>query len=107
RFVIGSELLEERNESQIVQRHFMFTSVLVALRRSFVVVEGDAGADYIEQSGALMRKRGLEQCHQLLGIAGERARYESAAKLDCQSAKIDGRQVVHNAGFGFRTQICC
>ena len=46
-----------------------------------MVVEGDAGADHIDERGALVPDRGLDQRNELGFVPGEAPRYEAGAEL--------------------------
>lgn len=105
RLVVDRDLLEEWNVTQLVERGFHFFGVFVALRGTFVVVEGDAWADDVEHGCSFVRGRRLEQGYELFRVSGERACNESAAELDGQTAEIDRREFVQNTGFQFGTEI--
>ena len=54
-----------------------------------MIVEGDAGRDAVDEGGALMLDRSLDQRHQLLLIAGEAARHEGRAELERHGDEVD------------------
>ena len=96
--VIDFDVFEAGDESDLVDGLVVLLHELVALGRTFVIVEGDAGADHVEHHRALVRDGGLEHGQQLLLVAGERAAHKRCAQLDGQRAGVDGRQFVDDAG---------
>ena len=75
----------------------MGADVIEALGRFRVVVEGDAGRDHVDEGGALVLDRRLDQRHQLRLVAGEAARDERGAELQGEGHQIDRRVGVDGA----------
>ncbi len=59
----------------------MVAHEVVALGRAGVVVEGHAGADDIDERGALVAHGSLDQRHELFLVARKAASDETRAKL--------------------------
>ena len=78
--VIDGDFRARRHDVEAVDGLVVLAHVFVALGAAGVVVEGDAGADHVDEGGALVRDRGLDQRHQLALVAGEAARDEAGAQ---------------------------
>ena len=83
----------------------MILHIFVGLGRAFVIVEGDAGRNDVEHDGALMSDGGFQHGAELALVAGEGAADEGCAEFDGETAGIDGRKIVDDSGFQFRTEI--
>ena len=74
--------LRGRNEIGLRRFQLVLAGVEVALGRSFVIVESDAGRDDVDQREAAMRERGFEDRDQLFFVAGEAAGDERRADAE-------------------------
>ena len=83
----------------------MLARVQIALRRPFVIVEGDAGRDDVDQREAAVRERGFQNRHQMFLVAREPARYECRSDAEREQHGIDGRHPVGFALLALRTHI--
>ncbi len=70
-----------------------------------MVVEGDAGADDVDEGRALMPDRRLDQRHELRLVAGKAPRHEARAELQRDRHEIDGIVGVGDAALGFRAAV--
>ena len=89
RGVVGGDRLAAEDDVELVHRLVMLADEVVALRRAVVVVEGDAGADAVDEGRALVAQRRLDQRHQLRLVAGEAAGDEGGAELQRDADQVD------------------
>ena len=104
-FDLDFDVGEEGHEIELVQRLVVVLHEAVALGRTLVVVEGDAGRDDIDHAQPPVGNGGLENRLELALVAGERARHEGRADLDRLDAAIHRLQLIHHAAFRFRAGI--
>lgn len=88
-FKIDDDFLAGRDDVHPVDRIVVLADVFVALGAAGVVVEGDAGADDIEEGGALVQDRALDQWHELFLVAREAARDIGCAELQGEADQVD------------------
>ena len=77
-------------EVEAVDGFVVLAHVVVALGAAVVVVEGDAGADDVDERGALVRDGSFDEGHELLLVAGEAARDEGGAHEEREADGVDG-----------------
>ena len=77
----------------------------VALRRPFVIVEGHAGGDHVDEGEALVGERRLEDRHQLLLVAREAAGHEGRPEIEGQRNRVDGAEAVRLAALALRADV--
>ena len=99
-------ILEVRNEADVLQGLFVLLHVFVGLGRTLVIVERNAGRDYVEHHRALVRDRSLQHGAQLALVAGKRSADQRRAELNGQGAGVDGRKIVDYARLELRAQVC-
>ncbi len=99
RIVIGGDFLLHRDHVEEVHRLVVLAHVVVALGRAVVVVEGDAGREDVEESGALVRERALDERHKLLLVAGEAAPDVGRAALQRHEHEVDALVGIDRAAF--------
>lgn len=90
-FEVDADFLAFGDDVHAVDRIIVLADVLVALGAAGVVVEGDAGADDIEEGGALVQDGTLDQRHELLLVAGETSCDVGRAELQGEADQVDGR----------------
>ena len=78
------------HEVEAVHRLVMLAHEVEALGRAGVIVERHAGADDVDKGRASVLDRRRDDRHQLMLVAGERARHETGAELQGQRRKVDG-----------------
>ena len=103
--VLNLNLLEEGDEADLLDGDLVVLRPLVRLRGVLVVVEGHARRDHVEQRGAAVRDRSLDEREELLHVARERPRHVAAPELDRERAQVHRRQVVDDAGLQLRAQV--
>src|SRR5258706_15056871 len=81
RRIIDRDRVAAGDDVQPVHRVIVLAHIIKTLGRAGVVVEGDAGADYVDERCALVLDRGRDQGYQLGLVAGKAARHEASAKL--------------------------
>ena len=89
RFVGDRDRRAAGDEIEPVHRLVVLAHIVEALGRPRVIVEGDAGRDHVDEGRALVLDRGPDQRHQLLLVAGKRARHERRAELQRHRHDID------------------
>src|SRR5689334_9025451 len=92
--VVDLDLFIGWNELNILDAFLVLLTIIVALGRVLVVIEGHARADDIQYGGALIAHRGLDQLAHLLGVAGERASDEAAVGYERLHTDVDRRQFI-------------
>ena len=102
RRVIDGDLRSAVDHVEVVQRLVVVAHEVEALGAAFVVVERDAGRDAVDEGGALVLDRGLDQRHQLRLVAGEAARHEGGAELQGHADEVDGFVGVQHAALALR-----
>ena len=90
RRVVGDDLVAALDHVERVHRLVVLAHIVEALGRAGVVVEGDARADHVEEGGAAMVDRRLDQRHQLLLVAGEA---RAPTKVAPSSSAIETRSI--------------
>ena len=103
--VIDVDLFEEGDERNVGDRLLVVFDPAVALRRTVVVIEGDARRDDVEDCHAAVRDRGLDQGHQLLAVAAEGAGHERAAQGQRDRAGVDRLESVDRPLLLHRAQV--
>ena len=83
----------------------VLANIVKALGRAGVIVEGDAGADHVDEGRALVADCGRDQRHELALVARERARDEGGAQLQRDRDEVDGIVSVGHALLGFRAAV--
>ena len=83
----------------------MGPDIVEALGRFRVVVKGDARRDHVDEGGALVLDRRLDQRHQLRLVAGEAARDVRGAELQGEADQIDRRIGVDRTAPGLRALV--
>src|SRR4051812_12561844 len=84
-------------EVQTVYGFVVLADVLVALGGAGVVVEGDAGADDVDEGGALVGDGGLDEGDELVLVAAEAAGDEARAHEEGEAHGVDGGVLVGQA----------
>ncbi|MBA7716506.1 hypothetical protein ES703_125579 [subsurface metagenome] len=87
--VVHADRVAADQHVEPVHRVIMLAHIIEALGRAGVVVEGDAGADHVDEGRALVTDGGRDQRHQLRLVAGEAARHEGRAELQRDRDEID------------------
>ena len=105
RRIIDRDFVRGRHEVGFHGRMIMLAREGVALGRSFVIVEGHAGRQHVDQGEAPMAHAGLDQRHELHLVAGEAARDESRAQGERQQDRIDRRALIDVALLGLRSDV--
>src|SRR5450631_1358979 len=103
--IFDRDVFEYRDEVDLLQRLVMIFRVLVRLSRAFVIVEGDARRNYVQQNGAVVSDRGLQHGMKLPLVAGKGPPYESCSQRNRQFASVNGRQFIHRASLQRRSEI--
>ena len=93
------------DEVEPVHRLVVLAHEIEALGRAGMVVERNARADHVDEGRALVRDRRLDDRHQLVLVAGERAGDEAGAELQRHGHQIDGIVGVDDAALGFRAAV--
>ena len=90
RRVVHGDRRAPGDDVQAVHGFVVLAHVVEALGRADVIVEGDAGADDVDEGRTLVLDRGLDQRHELGLVAGEAARHEGRAELQRDHDEVDG-----------------
>jgi hypothetical protein len=88
-----------------VHRLVVLAHIVEALGGAGVVVELHAGADAVDEGRALVRQPRLDQRHQLVLVARERATDERRAQLQGHAHQVDSGVVVDHAALGLRALV--
>src|SRR5213083_974729 len=99
--VVHRDRLARRPEVEAVDGLVVVADVVVALGGARVVIEGDAGADDVDEGGALVGDGGLDERGELLLVAAEAARDEGGAHEERERDGVDRRIGVDGAALGF------
>ena len=105
RRVVDGDRVAAGDDVEAVHRVIMFADIVEALGRAGVVVEGDAGADDVDERRALVADRSRDQRHQLGLVAGKTARHKARAELQRDRHQVDGVVGVHHALFRLRAAV--
>src|SRR5712671_7333213 len=103
--VVDGDRLASRPEVEAVDDLVVLAHVVVALGAAGVVVEGDAGAEDVDEGGALVGERGLDERGELLLVAAEAARDEGGAHQEREADGVDRGVLVGRALLCLRTFI--
>ena len=95
--VLGGDFLARRDEVDAAHGLVVLAHVVVALGAAAVVVEGDAGADHVDEGRATVGHGALDQRHQLLLVARETACHVSGAQLQCDAHQVHRAVAVDHA----------
>ena len=95
--VLDRDLLAAGDHVEVVHRQIVLAHIVEAGVRAFVVVERDAGRDAIDEGGALVFQRRLDQRDELVLVAGEAARDECGAELQRHADQVDRLVLVLHA----------
>src|SRR6266403_231105 len=98
--VVDRDRFASRPEVEAVDGLVVVADVVVALGGARVVIEGDAGADDVDEGGALVRDGGLDERGELLLVAAEAARDEGGAHEERERDGVDRRVGVDGAALG-------
>src|SRR5260370_41860771 len=93
------------DEIETIHRFVMLAHEIEALGRAEMIVEGDARADDVDEGGAVMRDRCLQERHELRLVAGEAARDEGRAELHRHAGHVDGGIGVHQPALALRPRV--
>ncbi len=97
RMLVERDRLAPDHHVEIVHRLVMRAHIVEALGRVRMVVEGDAGADHVDEGRAPMLDRRLDQGHELLLVAREGAGDEGRPEQDRDRDEVDRRVLVEHA----------
>ena len=97
RRVVHGDRLAAGDHVEVVHRLVVLAHEVEALGGAFVVVERDAGGDAVDERGAFVLDRRLDQRHELRLVAGEAARHERRAELQRHADQVDRLVAVHHA----------
>ena len=103
--VIDDNRLAAGDDVQPVHRIIVLAHVIEAFGRAGMVVEGDAGADHVDERCALVLDGGRDQRHQLGLVAGKASRHEARAKLKCDRHQVDGVVGIRHAALVLRAAV--
>src|SRR6185295_15493335 len=95
--VVDGDGLAGGPEVEAVYGFVVLADVLVALGGAGVAVEGDAGADDIDEGGALVGDGGLDEGEELVLVAAEAAGDEARAHEEGEADGVDGGVFVGHA----------
>ncbi len=99
--VVDGDRFARRPEVEAVDGLVVVADVVVALGGARMVIEGDAGADDVDEGGALVRDGGLDERRELLLVAAEAARDEGGAHEERERHGVDRSVGVDGAALGF------
>ena len=94
---LGHHFLGQVDEVDPAHCLVVLAHMVVAARAAFVVVEGHAGADHIDEGGPPMADRTLDERHELGLVARKAAPHIGGTQLQGQPHQIHGRIAVDGA----------
>ena len=97
--VVGGDFLAAFDDIEEVHGGVVLAHVIEAFGRAFMVVEGDAGAQAVDEGGAFVAERAFDEGDELGLVAGEAAADIGGAELQGDGDEVDGFVVVGDALF--------
>src|SRR5437660_9900316 len=89
RLIINGDRGARGNEVERIYRLIVLAHIIETLRRSLVIVEGDAWRDAIDEGGPFVFDSRFDQRHELVLVAGKGSADEGRPKLNGHRHEVD------------------